>query len=224
MANRIIKGFALAAGAGALLGFSASLGRQRNHVESVDAPPEPRSDTELRMEGQSEAIAALRAEVDANSRRASAAFAGFEQRLAAARDELPATIDAVVARHVNELRARLHSEVSEATSASLARIDQARIDQAIDEKLANRVTALETSLADQSAAIGSLNRRALETDANLQRLISSVERLCDRAGANLAPPEPLANPSFLDLPFQTEYDAALKREPDPTLRMFTAIK
>jgi uncharacterized coiled-coil protein SlyX len=118
------------------------------------------------------------------------------------------------------MRARLQSEMREATANGMARIDQA-----IDEKLAGRITALETTLADQSATIGSLNQRAIETDTNLQKLILAVERLCDRAGVRPAPvPEPSAEPSFIDLPFQAQLKVALEREPAPAPRMFASIK
>jgi uncharacterized coiled-coil protein SlyX len=218
MANKILKGLALAAGAGAALGFSAGLGRQRKNISSAETPPAPPHDLELRFERQAREIATLRAQAEESGRRASTEFTAFERRLASAREELPAAIDAVVTPRVDELRARLQSEMREAAANGLARIDQA-----IDEKLASRIAALETTLADQSNAIGSLNRRALETDANLQKLILSVERLCDRAGARPAA-EPVAEPSFLDLPFQTQYEAALEREPATPPRMFASIK
>jgi len=216
MANRILKSLAIAAGAGVALGFSAGLGRQRK--KPADVAPQTPSDAEMRLDDQQRELAALRAEVDASGRRAAGEFASFERRLATTRAELPAAVEAAVSQRVEDLRTRLHAEMEEKTRSGLAQIDQA-----IDEKLAGRIAALETTLADQSAAIGSLNRRAMETDASLQKLISSVERLCDRAGA---PPvsQPVAEPSFFDLPFQAQYDEALRREPDVTPRLFASIK
>ena len=219
MANRILKGLALAAGTGVALGFSASLGRRRNN-EKPAAPVDADTvdEIEMRFESQAKEIATLRAEVDESARRAATEVAALERRFADARTELPAAIEATINPRVAELRTRLQTEMREAAASGMARIDQA-----IDEKLASRITVLETTLADQSTAIGSLNRRAIETDTNLQKLIASVERLCDRAGARPAP-EPAAEPSFLELPFQAQYEAAMEREPATPTRMFASIK
>jgi uncharacterized coiled-coil protein SlyX len=205
------------------------MGRRRNSETPLAQPGDAdRSDAidatdaidaiEMRLRNQAKEIATLRAEVDESGRRASAEVVDLERRIANARAELPAAIEAAIAPRVAELRTRLQSEMREAAADGLARIDSA-----IDEKLASRIAALETTLADQSTAIGALNRRAIDTDTNLQKLIASVERLCDRAAARPAP-EPVAEPSFLELPFQTQYEAALEREPAEPPRMFASIK
>ena len=215
MANKIPKSLAVAAGMGVALGFSASLSRRRKS----EAPSEP-SDHGLdeHLQHQAQEIKALRAEVDDSARRASAEFAAVERHFADARAELPAAIEAVVIRRVEDLRTRLHSEMRDGTDESLARMDRA-----IEEKLASRIETIETTLGDQSGAIGSLNRRALETDANLQKLIASVELLCDRVGAR--PASTLAvEPSFLELPFQAEYKAALQNEPTSPIRFVPAFR
>ena len=190
MANKILKGLALAAGTGVALGFSASLGRQRN----TETPP--LDDLKLGLKRQAKEIAAL------------------EQRFAKVSEDLPAAVEAAIAPRVDEVRTRLRAEMREAAAAGLAQIGQA-----IDVRLAGRMAALETTLGVQSSAIGALNQRALETDASMQKLISAVELLCDRAGARPAP-ELVAEPSFLDLPFQRQYEAALQREPATPPRMF----
>jgi uncharacterized coiled-coil protein SlyX len=222
MANRILKGLALAAGTGVALGFSASMGRRRN-IETplaASADADAIDEMERRLQSQAKEIALLRAEVDESGRRASTEVAALERRFASARAELPAAIEATLNPRVTEMRARLQSEMRETTANGMAQIDRA-----IDEKLEGRIAALERTLADQSVSIGSLNRRAIESDTNLQKLILAVERLCDRAGARPAPePEPAAEPSLLDLPFQAQYKAALEREPATTPRMFASIK
>jgi uncharacterized coiled-coil protein SlyX len=223
MANKILKSLALAAGTGVALGFSASMGRRRN-IETPLAQPGDANGIdaidaiEMRLQKQAMEIATLRAEVDASGRRASAEVVDLERRIANTRAELPAAIEATIAPRVAELRTRLQSEMREAAADGLARIDLAT-----DEKVASRIAALETTLADQSTAIGALNRRAIETDTNLQKLIASVERLCDRAGARPAP-EAAAEPSFFELPFETQYKAALERDPVEPPRMFASLK
>jgi uncharacterized coiled-coil protein SlyX len=216
MANRILQSLALAAGAGVALGFSAGLGRQRKVVTANTAPLP--SDAETRIAAQAKEISALRAEVEASGQRSAAGLAGFERRLATTRAELPAAIESAVTRRVGELRTHLQDELRQTTEAGLARIDQA-----IDEKLSGRINALESAVADQSAAIGSMNRRAIETDTNLQRLISSVERLCDRAAPRSVPAPPV-EPSFLELPLQAAYKPALEKGPVSPPQMFAAIK
>jgi uncharacterized coiled-coil protein SlyX len=219
MANKFLKGLAIAAGTGVVLGFGASLGRQRKNAPRARTAGRP-TDLELRVDRQAKEIAALRAQADESGRRASIELTAFERRLAAARAELPAAVEAAVTRRVEELRTRLHSEIKDAGEDGLARIDQV-----IDEKLASRVTAIETALTHQSGAIGALNRRAIETDTNLQKLILSVERLCDSAGAlPAADPRAAGEPSFLDLPFEAQYDAALQREASAPVRMFASLK
>jgi uncharacterized coiled-coil protein SlyX len=218
MANKTLKSLAIAAGTGVALGFGATLGRQRKNVIREERPPAQPTDLELRLERQAKEIATLRAHVDESGRRASTELTAFQHRLASARAELPAAIEAFITPRVDELRARLHEELREAADNGLARIDRA-----IGERIAGRIDAIENTLAEQSTAIGLLNRRAIETDTNLQKLISSVERLCDQASARPAQ-EPVAEPSFLDLPFQAQYEAALKREPVGPPRIFSSVK
>ena len=187
MANKILKGLALAAGTGVALGFSASLGQQRKSNADTDL-----EEIKRQLQRQAKEIAAI------------------ERQLANASAELPAAIEAAVTPRVEELRGRLRMEMREAAANGVAQIDRAS-----DDRLASRIATLEQTLSDQSGAIGSLSERALETDANLQKLISSVERLCDRTDAR-----PAAEPSFLDLPFQTQYEAALQSESTTPPRMF----
>jgi hypothetical protein len=61
---------------------------------------------------------------------------------------------------------------------------------------------LQRAMADQLTSIGGLRDRAVESDANLQRLIAVVERLCDR------PPKP----SSTLLPFEAQLAEAVERD------------
>jgi hypothetical protein len=65
-------------------------------------------------------------------------------------------------------------------------------------------------MIDQSAAVASLSQRAIELEIILQRLISGVEKLCDRTSASLdGIAHPAAKePSFIDAPFSVRSNEA----------------
>lgn len=67
---------------------------------------------------------------------------------------------------------------------------------------AERIAALERAVSDQFKSIGGLGDRAAETDANLQRLIAVVERLCARQ----------PQPSSTVLPFEAHLAEAVERD------------
>jgi uncharacterized coiled-coil protein SlyX len=67
---------------------------------------------------------------------------------------------------------------------------------------AERIGALERAVADQSKTIGGLRNQAAESDANLQRVIAVVERLCERP----------APPSSTVLPFEAQLAEAVQRD------------
>jgi hypothetical protein len=84
-----------------------------------------------------------------------------------------------------------------------------RFERAIDSKVSLRVSTLEKALIDQSAIITTLSERAIESDANFQRLISAVERLCERTD-----PAPHSHERpVLDLPFERQLSEAFQRQP-----------
>ncbi len=76
-------------------------------------------------------------------------------------------------------------------------------ERTLEEKVSDRISVIEKAMVDQSAAVASLSQRAIELEIILQRLISGVERLCDRTSASLEGiPHPAAKePSFIDSPF-----------------------
>lgn len=136
-----------------------------------------------RIEEQDSELHSLRARLDETERRAAAAIEAVENRLRHMRQELPSLVESHVARQITELEARIELQV--------------------ELKVAERIGALERTLADQSAAIGALRDRAVDTDTNLQRLIAAVERLCEQN----------AQPSATVLPFEAHLAEAAAREP-----------
>lgn len=86
-----------------------------------------------------------------------------------------------------------------------ARVEEFRAQ--VDPSASQRVDALEQALAQQSTAIGALQKHAEESDAHFERLISAIEKLCERAQAL----EPTSSDRAA-VPFQAELDRALAKE------------
>ncbi len=124
----------------------------------------------------------LRARVDESERRAATAVESVEIRIRQVRQEIPSLIEASLAGQMAELRSKIEAQV--------------------ELRVAERIGALERAMADQLTSIGGLRDRAVESDANLQRLIAVVERLYER------PPQP----SSTVLPFEAQLTEAVKRD------------
>jgi uncharacterized coiled-coil protein SlyX len=117
---------------------------------------------------------------------------------------------------IDELRTRLHAETRESLDAALTTFEET-----IDNLVSLRISTLEKTLIDQSTIITTLSRRAIESDANLQRLISAVERLCDRTDSRVAPAAAAPNTApnappvpFFKLPFEKQLSEAIQRQPE----------
>ncbi|HWF07282.1 MAG TPA: hypothetical protein VG297_02405 [Bryobacteraceae bacterium] len=216
MSKQIIKGLAIAAGTGLAIG----LGNNRNRpapeiplsekdlpddrlaaIESRLSALETRApdtvalaDIDDRFDRQDREIAALRDQMAETRNKVSAAVIVIESRFAEVAKDLPGLVESVMTTHVAKLRAEIHESV-DATLESF--------EKTIDSKVTVRVATLEKALVDQSGIITALSQRALESDANLQRLISAVEKLCERTEARPA------------APFEKQLDDAMKRPPAP---------
>ncbi len=186
MASKIFKGLAVAAGTGMAIGFGNKRRTQTTtHTttmgDSLDDIP---------------AIELLLDRLDRIEDRISA----VEARTAAdVAKDVPAILESLLGPHVADLRARLHAEMRESMEASLAAFEQT-----IDNKVSHRVSMLEKALIDQSAIVTALSQRAIEAEENFQRLISAVERLCERK-----------EQPVLDLPFDRQLNEAFRRQPAP---------
>jgi hypothetical protein len=85
--------------------------------------------------------------------------------------DVQAMLESVLGPHVEDVRARLHAEVCESVQTTLTAFEQA-----LDDKVSLRIATLEKALIDQSAIVTTLSRRAVDAEANFQRLIAAVER------------------------------------------------
>src|SRR6185437_11975169 len=211
MANRILKGLAVAAGTGLAMGFSSGRSRAYSRPAPVrpSVPPDSISDDildieplldrierlEARLEsgGTSEyaqALADLERRIDENSRELAllreeitAAERRMTESTAAVRAEIPAIVEQQVSVRVDALEARFTEEIAQSQMQSLEIFERS-----IDEKISSRIGAIEKTLAGQSESIDALREHTAETDRNLQRLVVAIEKLCERA--QLIPAEP----------------------------------
>lgn len=203
MFGKIFKGLAIAAGVGFAIGsvglskrraqgrFRNSSERQRlyerldrveSRIAAVEALPSPAAaagELNVRLEAQAGDIEALRLQMAEYRQKLAADIASLEKHLADVTKGIPAMLESIVAPRVDDLRLRLRSEMQQSLTASLTTFERS-----IDDKVSDRISALEKAMLDQSALVTTLSQRAIESDMNLQRLIAAVERLCDRPGLN----------------------------------------
>jgi uncharacterized coiled-coil protein SlyX len=196
----LLKGFAIAAGAG--------LGVCVGAVLLAPAPrktrrPEPGQLSEaelLKLDPILDRLERLEAWVDASASApvAPARVADLEMRAEAAlvqvrnsfeglREDLPALVDATVGARVAELEIRLQADARASWDRAVVAFEHT-----IEQKVNDRIGSLERALSEQSSAIASLRASAAETDVNLQRLIVSINRLCEVAPT--VPPTPAPRP------------------------------
>ena len=278
MANRILKGLAVAAGTGLAMGFtSGRAGRVRvplaayhppapsihplpsdapadeflniepllDRLERVEArvesigqqPPQSNhvspdlpfdlsaavADLERRVDENTHELALLRDSITAAERHATESAASMQRNVEQVRAEIPALVERHVAARIDALENRFAAEIEQSHQRTLEMFERA-----IDEKISSRIGSIERALAEQAGSIESLSLRTTETDNNLQRLVSAIEKLCERAQLiSPAPEQPFTSgPSFQKprqyetrLPFEEQMHDAMRREPVvPVLR------
>jgi hypothetical protein len=139
----------------------------------------------------------------------------LKAQLNGTRQSLESTLDATIGPRIDDLRSRLRAEVLESVNSALATFERM-----IDAKVSLRVSTIEKALIEQSSSIRDLSQRTLATEANLQRLISAVERLCaQKDGQPMATPEqPLDRPLIAPMPAESGFRTRIVREEDNKLR------
>jgi len=94
-------------------------------------------------------------------------------QLSGTRQSLESTLETTIGPRIEDLRARLRAEVLESVNSALATFERM-----IDAKVSLRVSTIEKALVEQSSSIRDLSQRTVASEANMQRLIAAVERLC----------------------------------------------
>jgi len=168
----ILKTFAIAAGAGVALGICTSAGTRRRSVR-----PRTTEHDVLDLEPLLDRLEAIERRVSTAAAAPPAAVVKVSElnsRIDAQEAEIERLRTLVEVRAL-EIEQRLGAEMNQRSQQALAEIEKT-----VELKVSERIAAIERSLQDQAASIESLRDHALETDTNLKRLITAIERLCER--------------------------------------------
>jgi hypothetical protein len=209
MASKILKALAFAAGLGLTVGLgSGKWGRGKNpggrrppgdgslpepvlkrldriesRLSAVETQPPASTEQDVRIERQAQDIEMLQVLVSEHRQKVAAEVANIDKRFADITEGIPAVLESIVCPHVDDFRVHLLSELQQSVNVTLTKFERA-----IDDKVSDRISTLEKAMLDQSTVVTALSRRAIESDMNLQRLISAVERLCERSSQSPAQP------------------------------------
>ncbi len=205
MFGKLFKGLVVAAGVGFAIGVAAgkrrSPGESRLSGESLDVPPAlerldrietrisavearplplPENELDRRSQAHFKEIELLRLQMNEYRQKVAGDVAAIQKGLSDITKSVPALLESIVAPRVDDLRLHLRSETQQSVNAGLTTFERA-----IEEKVSDRIAALEKVMLDQSALVTALSHRAIESDLNLERLIAAVGRLCDRTSEGL---------------------------------------
>lgn len=118
----------------------------------------------------------------------------LDRRLSELDAQIPVVIQSTVDLRFREVEQKLQQEFEEAQTRSMEAFVAT-----LQNKVVDRISTLETNLADQSEAIGKLRDTSLKTDENLQKMLAGIERLVDQtrgfpspAGTAASAPPPSA--------------------------------
>lgn len=128
------------------------------------------------------------------------------------RQSVESMLETTVGPRIDDLRNRLRAEVLESVNAALGTFERM-----IDAKVSLRISTIEKALIEQSSSIRDLSQRTTASEANMQRLIAAVERLCaqkDVKDVKDVPPPPQLHP----LPTESGFRPRIVQEEDNKLR------
>jgi uncharacterized coiled-coil protein SlyX len=155
-----------------LAGQLTDLERLRGHVRRVD---------ERLIELDSQLPVIVQSTVDVR-------FQEAERKLQHELDsQLPVIVQSTVDVKFQEAERKLQHEFEEAQSRSMT----AFVDT-LQTKVVERISTLETNLAEQSQAIGKLRDTSLRSDENLQKMLAGIERLVDQSRIPQQSPGPVS--------------------------------
>lgn len=110
-----------------------------------------------------------------------------DERLADLDSQLPVLVQTTVDVRFQEVERKLQHEFEQAQSRSMAAFVET-----LQSKVVDRISTLETNLAEQSQAIGKLRDASQRSDENLQKMLAGIERLVDQTKAPPPAPAPVA--------------------------------
>jgi uncharacterized coiled-coil protein SlyX len=227
MASTIVKGLTVAAGLGLAIGIGSGKRRAEENrmgtrlpdddpeagpiaarldrIEARIGAIEARSPISAGSDAGGE-IDALHTQVTEHRKKVAVQVAAVEKRFEVLAREIPAVLESIVGPRVEDLRAHLRTEIQQSVGATLAKFERA-----INNKLSERMATVEKAVREQSVTVNALSRRAVESDANVQRLVAAVERLCTGGTFD---PAALREPSLVEqLAAKAPAPPAGKRKP-----------
>lgn len=207
------------------------LERLEARVESIGTPP-PSSlvpaivpkdltsaiaDLERRVTENTSELVLLRDHIGDAERRAAESVASIERSVVQTRAEIPAMVEQHVAARIEDLHSRFTLQIEQSERRTMQMFEHA-----IEDKISSRIASIERALGEQAGSIEVLTARTVETDNNLQRLVSAIEKLCERAqliapspDQQYAPPQAVQRGRQYEtrLPFESQMQDAMRREP-----------
>jgi hypothetical protein len=250
MANRLLRYLAVKVGAGLAIGLTRTppmrqprrqaaqlkpiltrIQEIESRVRRVELAPPPKFDVSgeeiaalgTLVSSHKEDIADLHEAILRAEHRNAEQVEAFEQKVALVEQLLPAHIDACVDAKMAELEQRVRDEFQEIHYRTVAAFDAS-----IESRLVGRITALETTLVEQSQALVSLREKSLKTDDNLQRLLAAVEKLCARAEAQaqmaMVAPPPVPESPNATVPESPKAQESLPPDSQPAFRRADAAR
>src|SRR5260221_6192582 len=97
-----------------------------------------------------------------------------DERLGALDVQLPVLIQSTVDVRFREVEQNLQRDFEEAQNRSMSAFVET-----LQTKVVERISTLETNLAEQSQVIGKLRDSSVRSDENLQKMLAGIERLVD---------------------------------------------
>ena len=176
------------------------LERIEARMQGVDARAGA-GELEMRVRLQGRDIEALQTQLDDTRQRVAEESSLVKKRFREIAEEVPAMLESMILPHLSSIRDRMQADLNRMVDEKLAIFEQT-----VEKKISHRMSSLERALIDQAGIITTLSERAIQSDSNLQRLISAVEKLCERGETRQ--PEPR------ELPFESQLSDAIKRQPE----------
>jgi signal transduction histidine kinase len=149
--------------------------RVKSAAESV---PE---DLETRLATRLEEMVFVRDDIRSIESRSAEQIAMLHQKLTHIETRVPVIVAATVEERIIALERKLQAEFREMQDRAIEMFVHT-----IDTKIVSRISRLEQNMLEHSDAISTLRQKSMKTDENLQRLLTTVDRLCNRFPAQTA--------------------------------------
>lgn len=201
MAKKVLKTIAMATTAGAAFGLG-SIFALANRPRNSKGQAESQAEVEkllarlAALEGKAEVPQEVTEAVGSLSSRVEQT----ERLTAELEAEVRAAVDTGIGERIEAIREELVARQDEA---------MANFATAMDSKVSERLGEVEATLAEQFTALESVAASNAETGRNVERLVTTMERLMARIQEQSKPvaelpPPPVSDSGKLDLPFRTK--------------------